>query len=105
MSSCMWHRPVVGCVYELSVKWHNGVWVFDNIFVGYPDGDPQSLRLACSRGDSGMGCCTAPLEGTPATNPSFQEVRKGHQLPGGLLQIQEEVLGQREGLSGSGGHS
>lgn len=24
-----------------------------------------------------MGCCTAPLEGTPATNPSFQEVRVG----------------------------
>lgn len=77
MSSCVWHRPVVGCVYELSVKWHNGVWVFDNMFVGYPDGDPQSLRLACSRGDSGMGCCTAPLEGTPATNPSLQEVRVG----------------------------
>lgn len=60
--TCVWHRPVVGCVYELSVQWHNGVWVFDNIFVGYPDRDPQSLRPACSRGDSGLGCCMAPLE-------------------------------------------
>lgn len=87
VSTCVWHRR--GGLRLVCRR----VWVFDNIFIGYPDRDPWSLsshtRPTCSQGDSGLGCCMASLEGSDTCNQSI--------LSGSQWGMLKEVISFLEG--------